>query len=205
MRFDGHLILLIINHLEANMPARFCRRRRFIGLETIFWLASTHPWGVRQICQQLAGEAGIKKQVNPHIWRHSFATDLLDAGTDDRRQLEHVGRNSCRQGEEIVDADQTDSGRSRSMLGHVSLKTTAIYLHVSVRRVPTTQSPLEELVSSQHRKALRDIGACRTTALGGHVGECDQCANHLIASAQGHLIRTYAPHCLAWSDLVLYI
>ena len=36
-------------------------------------------------------------------------------------------------------------------------------------------------VSSQQRKALRDIGACRTAALGGHVEECDQCAHRLIA------------------------
>ena len=36
-------------------------------------------------------------------------------------------------------------------------------------------------MSSQQRKALRDIGACRTAALGGHVEECDQCAHRLIA------------------------
>ena len=36
-------------------------------------------------------------------------------------------------------------------------------------------------VSSQQRKALRDIAACRTAALGGHVEECDQCAHRLIA------------------------
>jgi site-specific recombinase XerD len=41
-----------------------------------------HPSGVRQICQHLAKKVGIKKQVSPHIWRHSFATHLLDAGTD---------------------------------------------------------------------------------------------------------------------------
>jgi hypothetical protein len=36
-------------------------------------------------------------------------------------------------------------------------------------------------MSSQQRKALHDIGACRTAALGGHVEECDQCAHRLIA------------------------
>ena len=86
--------------------------------------APMHPSGIRQICQQLAKKAGIKKQVSPHIWRHSFATHLLDAGTDLRT--------------------------IQILLGHASLKTTAIYLHVSVRRVQTTQSPLEEL-------AMREI------------------------------------------------
>ncbi len=38
-----------------------------------------------------------------------------------------------------------------------------------------------DTLSSPQRKALRDIGACRTAALGGHVEECDQCAHRLIA------------------------
>jgi Putative transposase/Transposase zinc-binding domain len=36
-------------------------------------------------------------------------------------------------------------------------------------------------LSLQQRKALRDIGACRTAALGGHVEECDHCARRVIA------------------------
>lgn len=36
-------------------------------------------------------------------------------------------------------------------------------------------------VSPQQRKALRDIGACRTAALGGHIEQCDDCGHQLIA------------------------
>jgi hypothetical protein len=38
-----------------------------------------------------------------------------------------------------------------------------------------------DALSPQQRKALRDIGACRTAALGGHVEECDHCARRVIA------------------------
>jgi len=36
-------------------------------------------------------------------------------------------------------------------------------------------------VSSQQRKALRDIGVCRTAALGGHLEHCDGCPHEVIA------------------------
>jgi hypothetical protein len=36
-------------------------------------------------------------------------------------------------------------------------------------------------ISPQQRKALHDIGLCRTAALGGHVEECDHCAHRTIA------------------------
>lgn len=36
-------------------------------------------------------------------------------------------------------------------------------------------------VSSQQRKALRDIGACRTAALGGHLEYCDGCPHEVMA------------------------
>jgi hypothetical protein len=36
-------------------------------------------------------------------------------------------------------------------------------------------------VSPQQRKALRDIGACRTAALGGHIEQCDGCPHEVMA------------------------
>ena len=38
-----------------------------------------------------------------------------------------------------------------------------------------------QVVSRQQRKALRDIGLCRTAALGGHLERCDVCPYQRVA------------------------
>jgi len=78
-----------------------------------------HLSAIRQICQQIRKKVGLAKPVTPHVFRHSYATRLLDDGTDLRTiQL---------------------------LLGHADLKTTARYLHVSERRFQTAPSPLDAL------------------------------------------------------------
>lgn len=70
-----------------------------------------------RICTNAARRAGIDKHVHPHVLRHTYATHLLDAGTDLRRiQL---------------------------LLGHTSIRSTTVYLHVSPTQGHTPLSPLD--------------------------------------------------------------
>jgi site-specific recombinase XerD len=74
---------------------------------------------VHKICVRAARDAGLGKHVTVHTLRHSFATHLLEAGTDIRT--------------------------IQILLGHRKLETTAIYTHVSPAAVEATRSPLDRI------------------------------------------------------------
>jgi site-specific recombinase XerD len=80
-------------------------------------------------CTEAARYAGITKHVTPHSLRHSWATHLLEAGTDLRT--------------------------IQMLLGHVDLETTAKYLHLSQRHLQTVVNPLETLCLSGVQEASR--------------------------------------------------
>lgn len=74
---------------------------------------------IQKIVQRVAMRAGIDKQVHPHTLRHSFATHLLDSGVD-------------------VSVIQR-------LLGHSSIATTQIYLHISQQQLKGIKNPLDSL------------------------------------------------------------
>lgn len=88
------------------------------------WLfAGAHPGShisvrsVQKVFSDAIERAQIKKPATLHSLRHSFATHLLEAGTD----LYHIQR----------------------LLGHKSSKTTAVYLHVTTKDLARILSPID--------------------------------------------------------------
>jgi integrase/recombinase XerD len=72
-----------------------------------------------KIFRNACDKAGIKKDVSLHVFRHSFATHLLEGGTD----LRYI----------------------QELLGHSHSKTTEIYTHVSTKSLGKIMSPLDTL------------------------------------------------------------
>lgn len=78
---------------------------------------------VQQIFSNAKSRAGIAKAVGVHSLRHSFATHLLDKGTD----IRYI----------------------KDLLGHFNIKTTERYLHVSKKQLINVVSPLDDLWRKQ--------------------------------------------------------
>ena len=84
------------------------RREQPISSRTVYYA----------VCEA-ARRAGIQKKVYPHLLRHSWATHLLERGTDLRA--------------------------IQMLLGHFDLEATTIYLHLSQQRLQAVNNPIETL------------------------------------------------------------
>jgi site-specific recombinase XerD len=81
------------------------------------------PTSVANILKKSAQKAGIIKNVTPHMLRHSFATHLLEQGTD----LRYI----------------------QELLGHNSSKTTEIYTHVSKKAIDKIRNPIDDFFEQE--------------------------------------------------------
>jgi site-specific recombinase XerD len=79
-----------------------------------------------RIVRDAARRAGVTRRVSPHTLRHSYATHLLEAGTD----LHTI----------------------QLLLGHANFKTTTLYLHLSQATIGAAASPLDLLYAPPANK-----------------------------------------------------
>lgn len=73
----------------------------------------------QRMVARIAARSGISKPVSPHTLRHSFATHLLESGTDLRT--------------------------IQSLLGHSNIQTTEVYLHIAAHHLQRVKNPLDQL------------------------------------------------------------
>lgn len=81
------------------------------------------PRAIQREVARAAEAAGIQRRVTPHMLRHSFATHLLEAGTD----LRYI----------------------QDLLGHVNISTTVTYTQVARREARKIQSPIDGLFEEE--------------------------------------------------------
>jgi integrase/recombinase XerD len=109
-----HYILIYINQIRTHI-------KPLKGFEDIVFLNRRGKKLTRvmifTIIKNLAIKAGITKKISPHTFRHSFATHLLERGADLRA--------------------------IQQMLGHESITTTEIYMHLD-------KTFLKEVVNTYH-------------------------------------------------------
>ena len=118
--------LIILSNKAIDRIERYqkYREKKNINSPYLFPSNKNHekPISIRQaqkIISTVAEKAGIKKRIFCHALRSSFATHLLESGTDIR----------------II----------QELLGHASISTTQIYTKVSAKQLKKVKSPLDNL------------------------------------------------------------
>lgn len=131
---DSERGVINVEHGKGGKDRTVMLSAQLLGILRAYWkLARPHFWlfpgrdetkpidvqVLHAACRSACTAAGIDKRVTVHTLRHSFATHLLESGTDIR----------------IIQV----------LLGHNNLSTTARYTKVSNRLIRSTTSPLDRL------------------------------------------------------------
>jgi site-specific recombinase XerD len=103
----------LLNQLRTYYSEYKPKEYLFEGMNGEYYSSSS----IRSILKRAVAKAGIKKKVRTHTLRHSFATHLLEQGTDLRS--------------------------IQSLLGHNNLSTTEIYTHVANNFIKNIKNPLD--------------------------------------------------------------
>src|ERR1700692_4451242 len=131
---DSGRMLIRVEHGKGGKDRYVMLSAQLLGILRTYWrLARPHHWlfpgrdetklidvqVLHAACRSARAAAGLAKHATVHTLRHSFATHLLEAGTDIR----------------IIQV----------LLGHNNLSTTARYTQVATHTIRATQSPLDRL------------------------------------------------------------
>jgi len=124
---DSGRMVIRIEHGKGGKDRYVMLSTQLLGILRTYWrLARPQRWlfpidvqVLHAACRSACAAAGLAKRVTVHTLRHSFATHLLEAGTDIR----------------IIQV----------LLGHANLSSTARYTQVSNGLIRRTESPLDRL------------------------------------------------------------
>ncbi|MEP7169762.1 MAG: site-specific integrase [Bacteroidota bacterium] len=114
---------LLSTHALNTLRSYIKKHRPFI------WLFEGGPGvqysarSIQAVMRESAYKAGIKKKVSVHTLRHSFATHLLENGTD----LRYI----------------------QALLGHSSSRTTEVYTHVTTKGFSQIKNPLDIILNDE--------------------------------------------------------
>jgi len=128
-------LFIIAKKLKNEILARISQNK----LHSADWLFpgynSNHisPSSIRTIIKTASLKAGISKNVHPHTLRHSFATHLIENGYA------------------VTEV--------QPLLGHGSINTTMIYLHIASPQLLKVESPLDSLgTAAREVRIVKTVG-----------------------------------------------